>query len=46
MTKYSHAVSTDATGVRYIHKTNGKGEADKNHNENDDTNDTTGEGVI
>ena len=46
MTKYSHAVSTDATGRRYIHKTNGKGEADKNHNENDDTNDTTGEGVI
>ena len=44
MTKNSFSIDTDATGRRYVFQT--RSELDKNHNINDDTFDTTGEGRI
>ena len=44
MTKSTFRISTDASGKKFIYQTTS--EIDKNHNENDTTNDTNGEGRI
>ena len=44
MTKSTFRIGTDASGKKFIYQTTS--EIDKNHNENDTTNDTNGEGRI
>ena len=44
MRKTTSAVGTDATEVHYIYQV--KGDADKNHDETDNPNETNSEGVI